>query len=220
VYAAIRQYGRALVARDELSGRLTAVERALGELSAQVANAGLGAAQSHAGHQHPAPALPDGLPLGSPAPDFNLPDLAGNRHTLADFAGTSKLLVFFSPSCGYCQQMAPRIGELAQDGPRVLVIGQGEADAYRQLIREHHWSCDVLLDDGAQVADSYRYGGTPTGYLLDAEGRIASSLAIGADALLRLVPAGPAVAATNGHAADNAGGATDVLVRAPAKRRR
>src|SRR5690348_9604203 len=58
----------------------------------------------------PAPApQPAALAVGAPAPDFNLPDLAGRPHHLRDFLGRPRLLVFWDPQCGFCQQMAPRI---------------------------------------------------------------------------------------------------------------
>jgi peroxiredoxin len=203
VYVAMQQYGHALHARDDLSGRLSEVERALRDLTAQLAALRAGQADPNAGHRHDQPpSAPQGLALGTNAPDFALTDLDGRVHTLGDFSGRPSLVVFFSPTCGFCEQMAPRLGQLAQDGPRVLVIGQGDADAYRTLVAKHHWQCEVLLDPSANVAASYQYRGTPTGYLLDAQGRVASNLAIGADNLLGLLSAAPALPSTNGHAKD------------------
>ena len=46
---------------------------------------------------------------------------------------------------------------------------------------------------GVPVAQSYGETGTPTGYLLDARGHIASDLAVGPDALLSLLTAVPLV---------------------------
>src|SRR3954468_24215950 len=55
------------------------------------------------GHRTGAPS-PDagGLPLGTLAPNFELPDLTGIRHKLSDFSGKNLLLVFFNPLCGFC----------------------------------------------------------------------------------------------------------------------
>src|SRR5262245_44693115 len=41
----------------------------------------------------PAPSAPSSLPLGSPAPDFELPDLNGGRRSLAQFRGKKLLLL-------------------------------------------------------------------------------------------------------------------------------
>src|SRR4030095_10194390 len=43
-----------------------------------------------------------GLPLGTVAPDFELPDLTGDRHKLSEFRGKDLLLIFFNPKCGFC----------------------------------------------------------------------------------------------------------------------
>ena len=51
------------------------------------------------GAQHPEAG---GLPVGSAAPDFELPDLAGVRRGLSEFRGKPVLLIFFNPGCGYC----------------------------------------------------------------------------------------------------------------------
>jgi peroxiredoxin len=63
----------------------------------------------------------------------------------------------------------------------------------------------VLRQEQMEVASQYRAQGTPMGYRIDAEGRIASELAVGAEPLLELagpfsrVPAGRAAGATPKH---------------------
>src|ERR1051326_6393697 len=88
-----------------------------------------------------APAEPQGLPIGSPAPSFDLPDLAGARKSLADFRGKKHLVIFFNPRCGFCTRMAPDLAALPVDGkdgaPVPLVITTGYADENRKLFAEH-----------------------------------------------------------------------------------
>jgi peroxiredoxin len=143
----------------------------------------------------PAPAAPPALPLGSAAPDFELPDLNGARKRLADFRGKRLLLLFFNPGCGFCTRMAPDLAALPVDGrdgrPIPLVITTGDAEENRKLFAEHGVQAPVLLQPGMEIASQYRCNGTPMGYLVDENGRIASELAIGAPALLALTP-GPA----------------------------
>src|SRR5262249_35558488 len=129
---------------------------------------------------------PEGLPLGSPAPAFELPDLFGERRSLAEFRGQRLLLIFFNPRCGFCTRMAPDLAALPIDGaegrPLPVVVSTGDAEANRTLVAEHAIRCPVLLQEAMEVASRYQANGTPMGYLLDAEGRIASALAVGADA--------------------------------------
>jgi len=184
IYLLLRQHGRALVNQDELRDRLAAVERTLHPLTA-----------TQAAHDHGASPLPEGLALGSPAPEFALPDLDGYERRLQDFLGKPLLLIFFDPECGFCRQMAPRLGQLPEDGTRVLLVSQGDPAEHRRLAAEHGWRCDVVFQQGWDVSNRYQAAGTPTGYLVDARGRVASDLAIGADALLRLIPTDQAVPA-------------------------
>ena len=166
------------------------------------------------------------LPIGSPAPDFELSDLAGDRKSLANFLGQPVLLIFFDPACGFCRELLPKLVKICRvprqverdaslvtateatepgqsavpDGgvqnisasspdslpPRVLIVSTGDVEANRQLLDEHKLTCPVLLQKEAEVATSYQANGTPTGYLVDASGKIASELAMGGEALLKL----------------------------------
>jgi peroxiredoxin len=186
----LRQNGRMLLHLEALEQRLSQWP-------------GTGAPESPS---KPAPGGPQGLPLGSPAPAFELPDLAGNRQSLADFRGRKLLLIFFNPRCGFCRMMAPGLAELPADGaggkPVPLVVSTGEAEENRKLFAEHGVRCPVLLQEQMEVASRYQCHGTPMGYLLDEAGNIASEVAVGAEALLALPdrPAAPLAANGNGHA--------------------
>src|SRR5215472_1981126 len=75
-----------------------------------------------------------GLPVGSPAPDFELPDLAGSRKRSADFFDQPQLLIFFNPGCGFCRELAPQLAARwsgngnAHVSPRLLLISTGDAE--------------------------------------------------------------------------------------------
>ncbi|BCQ27586.1 redoxin domain-containing protein (plasmid) [Caballeronia sp. NK8] len=145
-----------------------------------------------------------GLPLGSMAPDFELPDLSGARHRLSEFRGHPVLLIFFNPVCSFCTSMVPELAAFAsegQDGKLVpLVISTGEPEANRQLFQKHGIDCTVLLQRDLEVAAQYQAHGTPVGYLLDETGILTSELAMGAAALLALATSPTAQAAPEpGH---------------------
>jgi peroxiredoxin len=137
----------------------------------------------------PPQAVAPALPVGSAAPDFELPDLAGRRQALAQFRGRRVLLIFFSPKCPHCIEMVPDIAALAPDGsdggPLPLVVSTGDAEE----------------NGSREVAAKYQVSGTPMGYLLDEQGTIASAPALGAEALLALaLPGGASVAEQPGAA--------------------
>src|SRR5262245_40224411 len=163
------------------------------------------------------------LLIGSPAPEFELPNLAGKTETLAQYRGRALLLVFFNPACGYCRELAPKLAALssrtrqgneavaanslseitvpksnghvtsaaANELPQLVILTTGDAEKNRELFREHRLDFPVLLQKDAEIATAYQASGTPTGYLISAEGKIASKLAMGAEALLALANGGP-----------------------------
>jgi peroxiredoxin len=144
------------------------------------------------------------LPIGSSAPDFNLRSLSAGCKTLADFRGQSLLLIFFGPGCGFCREMVPRLATLgsqnrtpegeqgpitsaaAEEHPLPLIITRGDVEQNHKLFAEHTAECTVLVQDKMEVAAAYGTKVTPSGYLIDREGRIASELVKGASKLLSL----------------------------------
>lgn len=137
----------------------------------------------------------EGLPVGSAAPDFELPDLAGERRKLSEFRGKDLLLIFFNPRCGFCTKMAADLAAVptvAENGRAIpVVVTTGDADENRKLVEQHGIRCLVLLQQEMEVASQYRATGTPMGYRIDAEGKVASPLAVGAEPLLELAAAPP-----------------------------
>ena len=174
LYGLLRQHATSEQSLRELSAGLAEVRALL--------QPGVAAAVPAAPGQ---PASQPALPLGAPAPEFTLPDLAGRVRRLRDFLGRPLLLVFWDPQCGFCEQLAPRIAELGQS-KRLLLVSRRAPEETERMAERHNLRCDVVVEPGWDVASSYGTNGTPTGYLIDAEGRIASTLAVGADALLTL----------------------------------
>jgi peroxiredoxin len=180
LYLTVRQQGRVLLAHEELRTRLAGLEAGIQRIAERPVPA-LAPAPTAA---QAAPA--QALSVGSPAPEFQLPDLSGRLRTLADYRGRPALLLFFNPACGFCTQLAPKLRDLPQRAPQLLVMSRGEVEVNRQLAREHGWKGDVLLEPSWEVATTYRTNATPTAYLVDAQGRIGSGLAVGEDAVLQL----------------------------------
>lgn len=149
-----------------------------------------------------------GLPPGEQAPAFELPDLHGRRVSLEDYRGRRILLVFFSPTCPFCQAMAPDLAALPSDGaggrPLPVVITSGDPEANRALIAEHGIRCPVLLDEAKEVMEEYESGGTPAAYVIDEQGLIAKERADGAPAVIALGNTPKAAAVTHASAGEQA----------------
>src|SRR5262245_52217714 len=125
--------------------------------------------------EQPRPA-PQGLPVGSEAPAFALEDLDGQTKSLADWRGRRVLLMFFNPGCGFCTRMAPDLAKLPLDGPAglpvPLVVTSGPEDANRRMVEEHGIRGPVLRQKATEVMALYKSSGTPTGVIIDEQGRI------------------------------------------------
>ena len=124
--------------------------------------------------------------LGGPAPALKRRDLQGKLIELSSFRGSKTLVLFWNPECGFCQQM---LGDLkaweAQpppQAPKLLVVSSGSVEQSRAL----GLRAPVLLDHNLEAGQAFGASGTPMAVLVDAEGRIASSVAAGAAAVLAL----------------------------------
>src|SRR4051812_22120264 len=55
------------------------------------------------------------VPLGTPAPDFDLPSIEGSHVTLSAFKGAPVLVVFLSNHCPYVRRIEEGIGRFCAD---------------------------------------------------------------------------------------------------------
>ncbi len=143
------------------------------------------------------------LILGSAAPAFRLPTLDGRTVSLADYAGRRVLLVFFDPGRGTCADLLPRLDEAARatDVP-VLLVSHGGVDANRRTFVNARPALTIALQADREISRLYATSSTPSAYLVDEHGRIASDVAAGATAILSLLSVSSpdaALAAFAGH---------------------
>lgn len=125
------------------------------------------------------------LELGTPAPDFALPDPSGVEHTLADIAGPQGTLVaFVCNHCPYVKLIGPTLGvktsEWAAKGIGVVGVNSNDADKYpddapdKMAVqgKEWGWTFPYITDADQSVAKAYRAACTPDFYLFDADKRL------------------------------------------------
>jgi peroxiredoxin len=183
---------RALVAQTV--GLPTAVPPPLPMLATNGRCPHCGGTHGQNGHQAVVP-LPASaaLTLGMPAPPLRLPDLTGHELTLQDFRGRDTLLLFWNPGCGFCQQMLSDLkaweAHPPPGAPQLLVVSTGTVEANQAL----ELRSPIVLDQTFASGRAFGATGTPSAVLVDAQGRIASPVAVGATGVLTLAagPAGP-----------------------------
>jgi peroxiredoxin len=138
------------------------------------------------------PTRPGVANVGDPAPALKLPDLNGRPVNLTDFRGSSTLVLFWNPGCGFCQQMLSDLKAWEQEAPKgapkLLVVSTGTAEANRALgLRS-----PIVLEPSFNIGSSFGVSGTPSAVLVDARGKITSPVAVGAQAVLALArPSSP-----------------------------
>jgi len=123
------------------------------------------------------------LPLGTVAPDFQLPDVVtGDTISLATFAGKPALLVIFlCRHCPFVKHVQQELARLGQDyGPRgvgIVAISANDVSGYpddspenlKQMAQEQEFTFSVVYDASQDVAKSYTAACTPDFFLFDGD---------------------------------------------------
>jgi thiol-disulfide isomerase/thioredoxin len=148
-----------------------------------------------------------GLPAGTQAPGFVLDALDGAATSLESLvaAGKPVVLVFTNPRCGPCEALLPELAHWQQEYASVMTVALvSEGTARDERAEAAHGVTRVLLQRKREVAEAYLANGTPGAVIVGTDGRIASSVAQGADAIRRLIgeclDTGPSSASPRGLA--------------------
>jgi peroxiredoxin len=132
----------------------------------------------------------EGLKAGTPAPAFELPDLAGGTVSLAEQRGRRLLLVFSDPECAPCDDLLPELARLNRDhrnhGPALVLVSRGAVDENRRKAEASGVEFPVVLQAGWKVSKKYGIFATPVAFLIDEEGVIERDVARGPSEILAL----------------------------------
>ena len=204
----VRQNGRILLRLENLEEQLEQMADAL------TAKEGRHAARN--GHRPLSESRlnREGLPKGTPAPDFRLPRLDGGELSLSEYRGKKVLLVFSDPHCGPCDALMPELQKALGTSPpaptgfplrgvvlrkergagsdndsdvQVLMVSRGEVGENRKKVKQHRLTFPIVLQRRWEISKLYAMFATPVGYLMDEEGVIAAEVAVGAEAILALL---------------------------------
>jgi peroxiredoxin len=120
------------------------------------------------------------LPLGTTAPDFNLPDTNGKTVSPADFKDAPALLVIFMCNhCPYVVHIRAGLAQLARDyaPKRVAIVGINSNDVanypadspakMKDEVKSAGYIFPYLYDGTQAVAKAYRAACTPDIFLFD-----------------------------------------------------
>lgn len=125
------------------------------------------------------------LPLGTPAPDFHLPDTIGRVVSRDDFAGSAALLVMFVCNhCPYVRHVGAELVRLGREyetrGVGVVAISSNDAAqhpedgpaAMAEVATAMGLTVPYLYDETQAVARAYHAACTPDFFLFDTARRL------------------------------------------------
>ncbi|MEO1351621.1 MAG: thioredoxin family protein [Cyanobacteria bacterium J06635_15] len=127
------------------------------------------------------------LPLGTPAPDFQLPDVvSGKIITLADFVGKQALLIMFiCQHCPFVKHVQVELANLGQDyvpkGVGVLAISANSVKTHpadspenlKAMAVELGFNFPYCYDESQETAKQYTAACTPDFFLFDSTLKLA-----------------------------------------------
>ncbi|MAB73306.1 MAG: thioredoxin family protein [Planctomycetaceae bacterium] len=125
------------------------------------------------------------IPLGTPAPDFRLPDPTGELHGLTDAeSAQAVLVVFMCNHCPFVVHIADQLSESSRDwqarGLAVFAINSNDVEAHpadspeamAREIESRNYTFPYLFDEDQSVAKAYSAACTPDFFLFDGNRRL------------------------------------------------
>lgn len=123
--------------------------------------------------------------VGSPAPDFELPDLDGKLVKLSSFRGKTVVLEWFNPGCPFVKashskgSLVDAAARHAKNGVVWLAINSGApgkqghgVETNRAALSTFKLSHPILLDEPGTVGKAYGAAHTPHMYVIDEQGTL------------------------------------------------
>ena len=125
------------------------------------------------------------VPLGTPAPDFQLPGTDGRTYSLGSFKNKEVLvIVFMCNHCPYVKAVLPRLIDLqnryADRSVQFVGINANDAEKYpddsmenmKKVAKEKNIPFPYLFDDTQEVAKAYDAVCTPDPYVFGPERKL------------------------------------------------
>lgn len=123
------------------------------------------------------------LPLGTQAPNFNLPDtVSGENYSLNELKGlNATVILFICNHCPFVKHVNSEIAQLAMDykskGVNLIAISSNDAENYpedapdlmKQNAIDNNFKFPYLYDQTQEVAKAYDAACTPDTYVFDSQ---------------------------------------------------
>src|SRR6056297_1615374 len=121
----------------------------------------------------------------TPAPDFTIETLQGDRVSLSDYRGEVVLLNLWATWCPPCREEMPSMqsiyDQLKDRGFTILAVAAPNPpretfEKIENYISEYEYTFPVLIDSEYKVNGTYGTGSIPTSWVVDTEGNLVARL--------------------------------------------
>ncbi|MEX0788924.1 MAG: TlpA disulfide reductase family protein [Anaerolineales bacterium] len=117
----------------------------------------------------------EGLQYGTNAPNFEARDLLDGKRNfgLQTLKGKPIILVFFSPSCSACLELAPHLADFHRSFKgkvNVALISRSSPRSILETVATFKLKMPVAADEAGSISRDYMVRATPFAYRMDAMG--------------------------------------------------
>lgn len=126
------------------------------------------------------------VPLGTPAPDFSIPDVSSHQTiSLSTFTEKKALLVMFiCRHCPYVQHVKEELARIGNDykdrGLEILAIASNDPQVHpedapqsmAEFAKEEGFTFPVCFDESQEIAKTYKAACTPDFFLFDTDRKL------------------------------------------------
>lgn len=125
------------------------------------------------------------LPLGTQAPDFQLPDVvSGTTISPATFTGKALLVMFLCRHCPFVKHVQAELAQIGKDYAGrdigIVAISANDATNYpddapdrlKAMAQEQGFTFPLCYDESQEIAKAYTAACTPDFFLFDADQRL------------------------------------------------
>lgn len=122
------------------------------------------------------------VPLGTPAPDFDLPTIDGGKVALADLDESVVCVMFVCNHCPYVQHVEGELGRITDEVEDVAFVGicSNDTEQYpddgpeglRAQTERAGWDFPYAIDADSSVARAYNAACTPDFFVYDADRKL------------------------------------------------
>ncbi len=163
-----------------LASRPAAGDTAIREMIEKLAEEKLGKEPIYLTNGH-------GGKVGEDVPEFSLEDLEGNEISAEIFGKGKTLVTYWSTGCPHCVNMLEDLREWdnarGANDPQLLVISSGDAENHKDM----GLKSPIVIDNEHEVGPGFGMQGTPSGVLVNKDGKIASETAVGSHQIWSLI---------------------------------